>query len=52
MALSRGSHDLHRLILGKHEKNSHLISISCWILLRVLSDSLSKLFGGLYDTFP
>ena len=34
------------------KKNSHLISISCWILLKVLSDSLSKLFGGLYDTFP
>ena len=33
-------------------KKNHLISISCWILLKVLSDPLSKLFGGLYDAFP
>ena len=30
----------------------HLISILCWILLKVLSDQLSNLFGGLYDAFP
>ena len=31
-------------------KKNHLISISCWILLKVLP--LSKLFDGLYDAFP
>ena len=34
------------------KKKYHLISISCWILLKVLSDPLSKLFGGLVDAFP
>ena len=33
-------------------KKYHLISISCLILLKVLSDPLSKLFDGLYDAFP
>ena len=34
------------------KKIYHLISISCWISLKVLSDQLSKLFDGLYDAFP
>ena len=31
---------------------NHLISISCWVLLKLLSDPLLKLFGGLVDAFP
>ena len=41
---NRGSH-------GTGSEN-HLISISCWVLLKVLSDPLSKLFGGLVNAFP
>ena len=51
MALSRG-HVLHRLILEKHEKKFLFILNFMLDFIQMLSDSLSKLFVGVYDAFP
>ena len=38
--------------LEKHQKIACLISISCLVILKELSDPSSKLFGALGDAFP
>ena len=51
MGPPRGSHVLHRLILGMHEKI--LFNINFLLnLIEMVSDPSSKLFGRLDDAFP